>query len=132
MSCWQLKEKELRNVVCGCVRIITTFSKYVFLNVFLLFQEYDVFRHVQALYILVPSILGLKGNLDMCLASRMSTHVNMGLRSSKREIFLLIVGNIGLVQVIKIAYFIFVYDVLIEKQITGSSDCSCMCSIFIC
>lgn len=58
-------------------------------------------------------MLGLKGNLDMCLASRMSTHANMGRTSSKREIFLLIVGNIGLVQVIMIISNLYLIPLLI-------------------
>lgn len=61
--------------------------------------KYPVFHEVKALYVLVPSLLGLKGNLDMCLASRLSTQANMGNMSSKKEIFKMIVGNLGLVQV---------------------------------
>jgi solute carrier family 41 len=62
-------------------------------------QEYEVFKEVKALYILVPSIIGLKGNLDMCLASRLSTQAHLGTMKSKRELFKMIVGNVGLVQV---------------------------------
>ena len=62
-------------------------------------EEQEVFGAVKALYILVPSILGLKGNLDMCLASRLSTQANLGNTKSAHEFFKMIVGNIGLVQV---------------------------------
>lgn len=51
------------------------------------------------LFILVPALLGLKGNLDMCLASRLSTQANLGNMTGYREIVHMIVGNIALVQV---------------------------------
>ncbi|XP_066158399.1 solute carrier family 41 member 1-like isoform X2 [Euwallacea fornicatus] len=62
-------------------------------------EEYEVFNQVGALYILVPSLLGLKGNLDMCLASRLSTQANLGNMKKKKEVLKMIIGNIGLVQV---------------------------------
>lgn len=55
--------------------------------------------HVSELFILVPSLLGLKGNLDMCLASRLSTQANLGNMTYTREVLKMIVGNIALVQV---------------------------------
>nr|XP_029717374.1 solute carrier family 41 member 1-like isoform X3 [Aedes albopictus] len=62
-------------------------------------ERWKVFHHVTELFILVPALLGLKGNLDMCLASRLSTQSNLGNMSSTREIIHMIVGNIALVQV---------------------------------
>ncbi|RZC37868.1 solute carrier family 41 member 1 [Asbolus verrucosus] len=62
-------------------------------------EDYEVFKKVKALYILVPSLIGLKGNLDTCLASRLSTQAHLGTMKSKRELFKMIVGNVGLVQV---------------------------------
>ncbi|XP_052899699.1 solute carrier family 41 member 1 isoform X1 [Anopheles moucheti] len=62
-------------------------------------ENWKVFVHVSELFILVPSLLGLKGNLDMCLASRLSTQANLGNMSGRREIFHMILGNIALVQV---------------------------------
>uniref|UniRef100_A0A4Y0BL06 SLC41A/MgtE integral membrane domain-containing protein n=1 Tax=Anopheles funestus TaxID=62324 RepID=A0A4Y0BL06_ANOFN len=63
------------------------------------YSNWKVFVHVSELFILVPSLLGLKGNLDMCLASRLSTQANLGNMSGRREIFHMILGNIALVQV---------------------------------
>ena len=62
-------------------------------------QRWRVFVHISELFILVPSLLGLKGNLDMCLASRLSTQANLGRMKSKSDIIHMVIGNIGLVQV---------------------------------
>ncbi|KAL9692510.1 hypothetical protein quinque_016476 [Culex quinquefasciatus] len=62
-------------------------------------EHWKVFAHVTELFILVPALLGLKGNLDMCLASRLSTQANLGNMTGYREIVHMIVGNIALVQV---------------------------------
>jgi solute carrier family 41 len=35
----------------------------------------NVFKEITEIYILVPALLGLKGNLEMTLASRLSTQV---------------------------------------------------------
>jgi cation transporter-like permease len=39
-------------------------------------QKLEVFRKISELYILVPSLMGLKGNLEMTMASRLSTAVS--------------------------------------------------------
>ncbi|XP_069694265.1 solute carrier family 41 member 1 [Periplaneta americana] len=62
-------------------------------------QEWEVFTDVSALLILVPPLLGLKGNLDMCLASRLSTQANLGKMESWHEIWKMVVGNVAVVQV---------------------------------
>ncbi|XP_044741602.1 solute carrier family 41 member 1-like [Chrysoperla carnea] len=62
-------------------------------------QAWPVFQEVSGILILVPALLGLKGNLDMCLASRMCTQANLGNAESKREICKMITGNVALVQV---------------------------------
>ncbi|XP_017777133.1 PREDICTED: solute carrier family 41 member 1-like [Nicrophorus vespilloides] len=84
-------------------------------------QEHEVFRNVNALFILVPSILGLKGNLDMCLASRLSTQANLGNMTSKKKILKMIVGNISLVQVqaIVAACLVSVFAVSVSAVMIG-------------
>lgn len=63
-------------------------------------EHWKVFAHVTELFILVPALLGLKGNLDMCLASRLSTQANLGnMSSGYREILHMVIGNVALVQV---------------------------------
>ncbi|CAG9817338.1 unnamed protein product [Phaedon cochleariae] len=58
-----------------------------------------VFQEVKTLFILVPALLGLKGNLDMCLASRLSTQANLGHMKSKNDMLKMIFGNVLLVQI---------------------------------
>ncbi|XP_051978693.1 solute carrier family 41 member 2 [Xyrauchen texanus] len=62
-------------------------------------QHWDVFRNVTEIFILVPPLLGLKGNLEMTLASRLSTAVNVGRMNSTSERWNLIIGNLALKQV---------------------------------
>ncbi|EFA12803.1 Solute carrier family 41 member 1-like Protein [Tribolium castaneum] len=87
-------------------------------------EEYEVFKEVKALYILVPSIIGLKGNLDMCLASRLSTQAHMGTMKSKRELFKMIVGNVGLVQVqaIVASCLVAIFAVAASALVNGGFD----------
>lgn len=62
-------------------------------------QEWDVFKHIRGLFILVPALVGLKGNLDTCLASRLCTQANLGNLSSWKSIWKHFISNIALVQV---------------------------------
>ncbi|XP_039988435.1 solute carrier family 41 member 2 isoform X2 [Xiphias gladius] len=61
-------------------------------------QNWDVFQEITEIFILVPAVLGMKGNLEMTLASRLSTAVNTGKMESAREKWTLIVGNLALKQ----------------------------------
>ncbi|XP_013189704.2 solute carrier family 41 member 1 isoform X1 [Amyelois transitella] len=59
-------------------------------------QHWPVFKEVSEVYILVPALLGLKGNLEMTLASRLSTHAHLGhLDTHLGE---LVFGNLCLIQ----------------------------------
>ncbi|XP_073961432.1 solute carrier family 41 member 1-like [Choristoneura fumiferana] len=59
-------------------------------------QHWEVFEQVSEVYILVPALLGLKGNLEMTLASRLSTHAHLGHLDT--NLGALIVGNLCLIQ----------------------------------
>ncbi|XP_002740553.1 solute carrier family 41 member 1-like [Saccoglossus kowalevskii] len=61
-------------------------------------QHWTVFIKVSEVFILVPALLGLKGNLEMTLASRLSTAANIGLLDTRKEQWLIIGGNIVLTQ----------------------------------
>ncbi|CAF1395639.1 unnamed protein product [Rotaria sordida] len=61
-------------------------------------KELNVFKEITEIYILVPALLGLKGNLEMTLASRLSTQANIGNMDKKSELQSMIFGNIILTQ----------------------------------
>lgn len=42
-----------------------------------LWQSWDVFQDISEIFILVPAVLGMKGNLETTLASRLSTAVSV-------------------------------------------------------
>ncbi|XP_077565757.1 solute carrier family 41 member 2 isoform X1 [Stigmatopora nigra] len=62
-------------------------------------QHWEAFQYITEIFILVPALLGLKGNLEMTLASRLSTAVNVGKMDSPIEKWNLIIGNLALKQV---------------------------------
>jgi len=61
-------------------------------------QHWSVFTKVTELFIMVPALLGLKGNLEMTLASRLSTHANLGHLDKREDCISMIVGNLALIQ----------------------------------
>ncbi|XP_061677418.1 solute carrier family 41 member 2 isoform X3 [Syngnathoides biaculeatus] len=61
-------------------------------------QTWDVFQEITEIFILLPAMLGMKGNLEMTLASRLSTAVNVGKIELANEKWTLIIGNLGLKQ----------------------------------
>lgn len=60
-------------------------------------QHWPVYQKVSEVYILVPALLGLKGNLEMTLASRLSTHANLGHLDTRKQMLSLIIGNMALI-----------------------------------
>ncbi|XP_046405802.1 solute carrier family 41 member 1 [Ischnura elegans] len=87
-------------------------------------QHWPVFLEVPELFILVPALLGLKGNLDMCLASRLSTQTNLGNMETVKQIWSMIVGNIALVQVqaIVAALLVSLFAVSVGAVMDGLFD----------
>jgi len=61
-------------------------------------QHWPVFEEITELVILVPALLGLKGNLEMTLASRLSTQANLGHMNTTKQQLSMIIGNLTLIQ----------------------------------
>ena len=61
-------------------------------------QHWPSFTDIRQFLILIPALLGLKGNVEMTLASRLSTHANLGNLNAFSDIKELVVGNMALVQ----------------------------------
>lgn len=59
-------------------------------------QHWQVFIQISEVYILVPALLGLKGNLEMTLASRLSTNAHLGHLDTNMTS--LAMGNLCLIQ----------------------------------
>jgi len=63
-----------------------------------LVTDWPAFKMVPEIIIVVPPLLGLKGNLEMTLAARMSTAANLGQMDERGAAISTIVGNLVLVQ----------------------------------
>ncbi|XP_037046336.1 solute carrier family 41 member 2 isoform X2 [Bradysia coprophila] len=85
-------------------------------------EQWTVFNEVRELFILVPALLGLKGNLDMCLASRLSTQANLGNMTTRREVLSMVVGNIALVQVqaIVASFIVAIFAITVGSAMNNS------------
>uniref|UniRef100_A0A6G1SGW1 Solute carrier family 41 member 1 n=1 Tax=Aceria tosichella TaxID=561515 RepID=A0A6G1SGW1_9ACAR len=88
-------------------------------------KEWPVFLHVDELFILVPSLLGLKGNLEMTMASRLSTQANLGHMDNTHKLLEMAKGNLALVQcqatVVSLSVAIFASTIKSMTFQTGSN-----------
>lgn len=61
-------------------------------------QNWPLYENINEILILVPPLLGLKGNLEMTLASRLSTQVNIGKIHDYKTTVSALVGNSVIIQ----------------------------------
>ncbi|KAL1922196.1 uncharacterized protein VTP21DRAFT_9735 [Calcarisporiella thermophila] len=59
-------------------------------------QHWDVFERISELFVLVPVLLNLKGNLEMNLGARLSTAANLGQLDRTEDRNPLLAGNLAL------------------------------------
>jgi len=61
-------------------------------------QHWLVFQRIPQFFIMVPALIGLKGNLEMTLASRLSTQANLGWLDTVGSVVKLGGANLALIQ----------------------------------
>lgn len=98
----------------------TCFAGIVLDNV----QHWDVYGDYDELFLLLPALLGLKGNLQMTLASRFSTHSHLGHIQTKEDLFQLTCANLSLNQCLSIvvSFSASVLVILIHYLTSGTID----------
>lgn len=74
------KTKTVTLLVCDEAVLLAAFHllcDVIFFTFVFSWQTWDVFQEITEIFILVPAVLGMKGNLEMTLASRLSTAVSI-------------------------------------------------------
>ncbi|KAJ1364470.1 hypothetical protein KIN20_024572 [Parelaphostrongylus tenuis] len=61
-------------------------------------ETWSFFTDMPDAITLVPTLLGMKGNLEMTLASRLSTLANLGFMESKKQMWQVAISNMALIQ----------------------------------
>lgn len=89
-------------------------------------QDMEVFKKVSELMVLVPSLLGLKGNLEMTLAARLSTQANLGNMDCGREIWKMVYGNLALTQcqAVVVAFLASLVAIIVDSIHANQFDVS--------
>lgn len=103
-------------------------SRRVVLDRIFFSKGWTAFKTIDELFILVPIILNLKGNLEMNLSARLSTAANIGDLDNRRVRRTLIFGNLTLLQVQAIlvsavaAVLSFILGIMMGPTVEPSDD----------
>ncbi|KAF9212679.1 hypothetical protein BGZ59_006444 [Podila verticillata] len=98
-------------------------------------QHWQVFIDISELIILIPILLNLKGNLEMNLASRLSTASNMGLLDAPSSRNAFVMGNLALLQLQSLAVgsvaglFSFGLGVLVHPTTNNMNEIALMITV---
>ncbi|TKY90405.1 hypothetical protein EX895_000403 [Sporisorium graminicola] len=90
---WEIAREALPTLIVSVLSLIFSGELLVHL------ARWPVFQKVDKLFILIPILLNMKGNLEMNLSLRMSTSANIGELDVRRTRETLIRGNLALLQV---------------------------------
>ncbi|KAJ1030425.1 hypothetical protein NDA16_001334 [Ustilago loliicola] len=90
---WEIAREALPTLIVSVLSLIFSGELLVHL------ARWPVFQKVDKLFILIPILLNMKGNLEMNLSLRMSTSANIGELDVRRTRETLIKGNLALLQV---------------------------------
>ncbi|PWZ02816.1 hypothetical protein BCV70DRAFT_224476 [Testicularia cyperi] len=90
---WEIAREALPTLVVSLLSLVFSGELLVHL------ARWPVFQKVDKLFILIPILLNMKGNLEMNLSLRMSTSANIGELDVRRTRETLIRGNMALLQV---------------------------------
>ena len=61
-------------------------------------QKWSFLTQMEEALVLIPPLLGLKGNLEMTLASRLGTWTNLGLLKTKKQQLKIFISSVALDQ----------------------------------
>ena len=90
---WEIAREALPTLIVSVLSLMFSGELLVHL------ARWPVFQKVDKLFILIPILLNMKGNLEMNLSLRMSTSANIGELDVRRTRETLIKGNLALLQV---------------------------------
>lgn len=87
-------------------------------------QHWDVFEKYDELFLLLPAILGLKGNLQMTLASRLSTHSHLGHIQTQADLLGLTCANLSINQCLSVVISLSASTLVTLIHLISSVDSS--------